>query len=250
MSSLTISAIAFTCVFGGALVGMVLRATLPKEQLSSESRDVVKLAMGTVATMSAIILGLLVSSAKAYYDTVNRELTEMSAKIVLLDRVLAHYGPESKGARDLLRASTENFLETAWSKDSSQPIRPSPSGAGEAIYDKIQDLSPKDDTQRSLLARSLNIAIDLGQTRLLMIEQSTATISVPLLLVVVFSLSITFASFSLHASPNPTVIASLILCGFAVAATLFMIMEMYSPFQGLIQIPKDPLRSALKQLGR
>jgi sensor histidine kinase regulating citrate/malate metabolism len=97
MSSLTISAIALTCVLGGALVGMLLRATLPKEQLSPESRDVVKLAMGTVATMSAIILGLLVSSAKGYYDTENRELTEMSTKIILLDRILAHYGPEAIG---------------------------------------------------------------------------------------------------------------------------------------------------------
>src|SRR5262245_53341656 len=103
MSSVTISVIVFSCVFGGALLGMFLRQTLPKEQLSAESRDVVKLAMGTIATMTAVILGLLVASAKAYYDSQSHEVTEVSAQVVLLDRILAHYGPETKTARDQLR---------------------------------------------------------------------------------------------------------------------------------------------------
>jgi hypothetical protein len=94
VSSQAVTLIVFVCVFGGALLGIVLRTTLPEEHLSAASRDVVKLAMGTIATMSAVIMGLLVASAKGYYDTQNAELTQMSARIVLLDRILAHYGPE------------------------------------------------------------------------------------------------------------------------------------------------------------
>jgi hypothetical protein len=250
MSSVAIAGIAFGFVFGGALVGVLLRATLPKQQLIQESRDVVKLAMGVIATMTAVVLGMLVASAKGYYDTQSRELTEISAKIVLLDRILAHYGPETKEARDALRNGVAQMLDKLWSDDSAESSKGKLGGAGEALYDMIQNLSPQNDTQRSLQGRALNLAVDLGQTRLLMYEQGTTSISLPLLLVVVFSLSITFASFSLHASPNPTLIVTLVLCALSVSGTLFLVMEMYTPFHGLIQIPADPLRNALTQLGK
>jgi hypothetical protein len=257
MSSVAIAGIAFGFVFGGAMIGVILRATLPKEQLVPESRDVVKLAMGVIATMTAVVLGMLVASAKGYYDTQSRELTEMSSKIVLLDRILAHYGPEAKEARDALRGSVEDMLDTIWSND-AKPSKTNPGGAGkmnfggagEALYDRIQNLTPQNDTQRSLQGRAINLAVDVGQTRLLMYEQATTSISLPLLLVVVFSLSITFASFNLHASPNSTLIVTLVLCALSVAGTLFLVLEMYTPFHGMIQIPADPLRNALAQLGR
>lgn len=250
MSSLSIAAIAFACVFGGALVGVLLRATLPKQHLVPESRDVVKLAMGVIATMTAVVLGLLVASAKGYYDTQSRELTEMSAKVVMFDRILAHYGPEAKEARDLLRSSVVDMINRTWPKDSSQPAHLEPFGSGALIYEKVQALTPQNDFQRSLQSRALALAMDVGQTRMLMFEQASTSVSVPLVLVVVFSLSITFASFSLHASPNPTVIVTLILCALSVAGTLFLILEMYTPFHGLIQIPSDPLQKALAELGR
>src|SRR5262249_47918856 len=187
MSSVTISIIVFSCVFGGALLGMFLRHTLPKEQLSAESRDVVKLAMGTIATMTAVILGLLVASAKAYYDSQGHEVTEVSAQIVLLDRILAHYGPEAKTARDQLPGAVVEMLDRIWSKESSQPLKVEPVGANEIIYDEIQQLSPQSDSQRSLQTRALNLAMTIGQTRWLMFEQASSSISRPLLLVVIFS---------------------------------------------------------------
>jgi hypothetical protein len=250
MSSVTISILVFSCVFGGALLGMFLRHILPKDQLSTESRDVVKLAMGTIATMTAVILGLLVASAKAYYDSQSHELTEVSAQIVLLDRVLAHYGPESKTARDQLHGAVVQMLDGLWSTGSSQPSKAAPVRTNELIYDEIQRLSPQGDAQRSLQTRALNLAMTVGQTRWLMFEQASSSISMPLLLVVIFSLTITFTSFSLHAAPNPTVIVTLVLCALAVAATLFLILQLYTPFSGLIQIPSDPLRNALNRLGQ
>jgi hypothetical protein len=250
ISLLTISVVVFAFVFGGSLVGIFLRARLPQEQLSPESRDVVKLGMGIIATMSAVVLGLLVASAKGYYDTQNHELTDVSARIVHLDRVLAHYGPEAKEARDLLRDIVVHLLDKIWRKGSLQTLGTEAEGEGAALFDKILHLSPQNDAQRDLRARALGLAMDLGENRWLMFEQASTSISVPLLLVVVFSLSITFASFTLHASPNPTVIATLALCAISVSATIFLILSMYRPFEGLIQVPSDPLRNALAQLGR
>lgn len=250
MNSLIVSVTVFACAFGGALLGVLLRIRLPKENLSEESRDVVKLAMGTIATLTAVVLGLLVASAKGYYDSQGRELTEMSARIVLLDRVLAHYGPEAKDARNQLRESALRFLDKMWSQHSSGPSQVEPSLAGEVAFDKIQELSPQNELQRSLQARALNLAMEVGQTRWLMFEQASVSISTPMLLVLIFALTITFTSFSLHAAPNPTVIVTLLLCALAVASTVFLIVAMYRPFQGMIQISSDPLRNALAHLGQ
>jgi len=249
MNDLTVSGIVFASVFGGALLGVLLRAILPKDNLSPESRDVVKLAMGTIATMTAVVLGMLVASAKGYYDNQSRELTEMSARFVLLDRILSHYGPEAKEARDALRESVVRLVEI-WAHPYAAPPKAEPSFAGEAVLDKIQELLPKNDAQRSLQARAMNLAVEMGETRWLMFEQASISISTPMLLVVIFALTITFTSFSLHSAPNPTMIVTLILCSLAVAGTILLIMELYRPFQGIIHIPMDPLRNALAQLGR
>lgn len=151
MNSVTISLIVLACVIGGALIGLLLGTVLPPNHLSGDSKDVVKVGMGLVGTMTAILLGLLVASAKSFYDTQNDELTEISAKVILLDRVLAHYGPEAKEARDLLRVAVTRLLDTMWSRggrENSQ-IASTPGGA-EILYEKIQELSPQNDAQHSL----------------------------------------------------------------------------------------------------
>jgi hypothetical protein len=251
MSSIAISLIVFVCVFGGALFGMFLRAALPKHHVSAESSDVVKMGMGLVATLSALVLGLLVASAKGSYDAQSTELTQMSAKLVLLDRVLAHYGAETKEARELLRAAVARVLDQMWSKHrrSSSPSEPSSSGA-EVLFDKIQGLSPKDDTQGSLKAQALSIAMGVGQTRWLMYEQGTTSISLPMLSVLVFWLTTLFISFGLFAPHNGTVIASLFISALSVSGAILLILELYTPYAGLIQVSSAPLRAALAHLGQ
>jgi len=172
MNTLETSAIVFICIFGGALLGFWLRAVLPEDHLSPTSRDLVKLGMGTIATMTALVLGLLVASAKNNYDAQSRELTEMSAKIIVLDRVLSHYGPEAKEARDLLQVVVTRLIERTWPTSKAGRTMAEPSAPrSEVLYDKIQELVPTNDTQRSLQTRALNIAVDIGQMRWLMIEQ-------------------------------------------------------------------------------
>ena len=250
MSSITISLIVFACVFGGALLGIFLHVSLPQHHLANESKDIVKLGMGLVGTMAALVLGLLVASAKGSYDAQSAELTQMSANIALLDRGLALYGPETKETRALLRGAVVRILDQMWSKDgaSSSPMA-APSG-GEILYEKIQALSPKNDMQRSLQGQALSIAVDIGKTRWLMYAQQATSVSMPLLIVLVLWLTVIFISFGLFAPFNGTVVSSLLVSALSVSGAIFLILEMYSPYDGLIQISSAPLRAALAQLGQ
>jgi hypothetical protein len=251
MNSIAIRLIVFACVFGGALFGMFLRGVLPEHQLSADSKDTVRIGMSLIGTLTALVLGLLIASAKSYYDNQSSELTEMSAKVVLLDRVLAHYGPETKEDRDLLRSAVARMLEGLWPENPGQHPQMLPTAAGgEIIYDKIQELSPRNDTQRSLQAQALSMGIDIGKMRWMMFEQAGSFVSIPLLAVLVFWLATIFTSFGLFAPRNATALATLFVCALSVSGAIFLILEMYSPFQGLMQISSDPLRNALAHLGQ
>src|SRR6267154_5019 len=114
MSSLTIALISAACIFGGALLGLFLQGLLPEHHLRDASKDTVKVAAGTIATLSALVLGLLVGSAKNSFDSANAAITQSGAKIILLDRVLSVYGPESKPARDQLRQAVVAGIEMFW----------------------------------------------------------------------------------------------------------------------------------------
>lgn len=236
------SLIVFACVFIGGMLGLYVGPMLPAEHVSSESRDVVRLVMGLVATTVALVLGLLVASAKSFYDTQNNEMTQLAANLVLLDRVLAHYGPEATDTRASLRASAEHWAEVM------QPgigLR-----HGEFVLDQIQALSPKDDNQRTMKAQALSLAIQMGQTRWLIFAQNTIPVPKLLLLVLIFWLTVLFISFGLFAPRNLTVRSGLFISALAVAGAVFLILEMYHPHGGSIQVSDAPLRAALAQLGQ
>ncbi len=252
MSSLTISFIVFACVSCGALAGMALHRALPEHHLSPESREVIKLGMGLIATMTALVLGLLVASAKTSYDNQSSELTDLSAKVVLFDRALAHYGPETQEARGLLRAIVQRVIDQTWPAEGShsRQIPAAPGGPAEALYDAVQGLSPKNDAQRALQAQALSLMVDLGHTRWLMAEQGKNPMPTAFLVVVVLWLVVMFAGFGLFAPRNTTVVITLLLCALSVSAAIFLILELYRPFQGVIQISSAPLRFALAHLGQ
>ena len=252
MGSLALSAIVFACVFGGAMCGILLNRALPPTHLSADSKDVVRMGMGLVATMAALVLGLLVSSAKSFYDAQSTELTQMSASVILLDRLLANYGPETKGARDLLIGTVADSINKIWPQERTQPSKlgaPSTTSP-EALISEIQALSPKDERQRSIQAQAVTMVMGLAHTRWLMYEQGANSVSKPMLAILVFWLSAIFVSFGLFAPRNATVVIALFVAGLSVSGAIFLILEMYSPFGGLIEISSGPLRATLTQLGR
>ncbi|HTY78352.1 MAG TPA: hypothetical protein VMI34_11090 [Candidatus Bathyarchaeia archaeon] len=251
MSSLAISVITLGCVFGGALIGMILQTVLPRHHLSEETKDVVKLGMGLVGTMAALVLGLLVASAKGSYDTQSTEVTDLAANVVLLDRALAHYGPEAKELRGGLSNAVSAIMGQIWSQGPGSSGRVgAPAFQGEAFYDRIQQLSPKDDNQRALQAQALGLAVSMGKTRWLMYAQNVVGVSVPMLVILVGWLAVIFASFGLFAPRNATVLVSLFVSALSVSGAILLILEMYAPYSGLIQISDAPLRAALTNLGR
>jgi hypothetical protein len=254
MTTLTISGIVFACIFGGAILGMILRAVLPEKHLNAESKDLVKLGMGLVGTMTALVLGLLVASAKSSFDAQRNGLAQLSGNVIFLDRALAHYGAESKDAREMLRASVADMLQRTWPGENGQPgpteTKSGTEGKYEGFYEKIQELAPKNDAQRAWQAQALKTATDMAQTRWVLFAQKGSSIPTPFLVVMVAWLTLILASFSLFAPPNATVFITLLVCTLAVSSAVFLILELDRPFDGVMQISSAPLRNALAQLGR
>jgi len=245
------SLISFAFIFGGTLLGMLLRVKLPEPHLSADSKDVVRLGMGLVATIAALVLGLLIASAKTSYDERSTQVKQMTAKMILLDSLLERYGAETRPARILLRRIAPS-LDRIWRDNRSASANATPyeaSAAAEAFYDKLEELSPRNDTQRSLYARAIQISTDVAETRLMVFAQADNSIPMPFLAVLVFWLTIIFASFSLFARPNATVVAALFICALSASTSIFLILELSQPFAGLMRISSASLGSALAPLG-
>lgn len=250
MTYIATSAITFCLIFGAGLLGMLLRRALPEDHLSDSSKDVVKLGMGLVGTMAALVLGLLIYSAKAAYDTQTTALLKLSANIILLDRTLELYGPEAQPERALLRSEVVHILDRLWPHKMSEMVQLTPAGRLSGLYDSIARLSPEDDRQRLLRSDALGLATEIGQARWLMYEQGTTMVSKPLVVVVVFWLTFIFLSWGLFAPVNGTVIASFFVSAFSVSVALFLVQEMYMPYAGILRVSSLPLRAALSQLGQ
>ena len=250
MSPITISLVVFGCVFGGALVGIFIHSFLPNHHLDSDSKEAVRLAMGLVGTTLALVLGLLIASGKGYFDTQSSEVTQVAADAVLLDKILSHYGPETKEIRALLRSSVAHMVDVTWARDDSDNTEFSTSSTSEDLVDKIQGLTPQNDNQRFLQSQALATAIKLGQTRSLMLAQQTAAVPTRLLAILVLWLVLLFMSFGLFVRGNLTVVVSQFASALAVCSAIFLILEMYQPYGGLIQVSSAPLRAALMGIGQ
>ncbi len=251
MSAMAISWITFGCLFGGALAGMLFRRIVPEHHLGADSKDVIKVAMGLLATMAALVLALLISSAKTSYDTQNNEVTQMAADFIQLDRVLAHYGPETKDGRALLYATVAQGLGQTRSETTyhSGILDVTTAGANR-FFEKIQQLEPRSDFQRSLYAQAMQLSAELSRLRALLLGQTGGSIPMPFLVVLVFWLAMLFTSFGLFAPSNATVIGVLSVCALSIAGAIFLVLEMDRPFEGLIQISSAPLHNALAHLGK
>jgi hypothetical protein len=243
MSAWIIAVVVFACVYGGALLGFALR--VPEGHRDSDSREVLKVSTGLVGTMAALVLGLLVASAKSSYDNQRDELIQVCADVSLLDRALANFGPESIDTRVQLRQTVEGAFSQLWSRN----VEP-PTTAGESFYTSLNQLEPTTDKQRAIKAGAMDLAMSIGKTRWLLHAQNASAISTPLLVIVVFWLTILFIGFGVYASPNATVRIALFVCALSVSAAIFLILEMDRPFSGLIRIPDAPLREVVSRIGK
>jgi hypothetical protein len=253
MSALAIGGIVFGCVFGGAMLGMVLGATLPKHHLSNDSKDVIKIAVALIATLSALVLGLLIASAKSSFDDKDIETRRGAARAILLDRTMAEYGPETRQIRDRLREILAMRIARIWPEEDQHKMAPQAIGQGpatEEIQRQLLDLSPQNDAQRWLKSTALQITNEMAGARWLVFEQTGSAIQWPFLMILIFWLAMIFASFGLFAPRNGSVIFVLFICALSVAGALFLIVQMDQPYSGLIKISSAPVRAALSELGQ
>jgi hypothetical protein len=251
MNTTLTALIVFGCLVGAVLLGRALRRVLPEEHLTADSRDTIKLAMGLVATMAALVLGLLVSSAKGSYDTERNEVIQMAAKVAFFDRVLATYGPEAAEARAGFHEVVKEAVGQMWPGEAGVPAHLAPNTrAGNTVFSAIENLSPHDDAQRKLKDQATTLATDFAQLRSLLVAQSVASISKPMLIILVSWLVVIFLGFSVLAPPNATVILALMISAIAVSGAIFLILELDQPFGGVIRISSEPMLNALHQFAK
>jgi hypothetical protein len=253
VNSMTVGLIVFACVFGGALFGLYLSTKVAAHHLSADSKDTMKMALGVIGTLAALVLGLLLASAKNSFDAKGNGINKVSADLVLLDRALARYGPETRDARDLLRKSIAAVIQRVWSEEELQVAKfdTIEAAAGlEAVEGRVWDLSPRTDAQHGLQSRALSIISEIAQERTLMLERTKTTIPTPFLIVLVWWFTIIFACLSLFAPRNALVMAIMFACALSVSAAIVLILELDSPYQGVIRLSSAPLRNALAHMGR
>ena len=249
MNTTLTALIVFGCLVGAVLIGRTLRRLLPETHLSTDSKDAVKLAMGLVATMSALVLGLLVSSAKATYDTQRTEVIQMAGQITFLDRILAAYGPAAAGVRVQLRGMVEEATQRMWPGQMRRPVDRTPDvQAGNLVYASLQHLSPQNEIQTAIKSQATALAVNLAQVRSLLAAQSVPSISQAMLIILVAWLVVIFVGFTIVAPPNATTTLALMVSALAVSGAIFLILELDQPFGGLIGISSEPMVNALHQL--
>jgi hypothetical protein len=251
MNATVVTVLAFGGILGASLLGMLLKRVLPDAHLTAETKETVRVAMALVATMTALLLGLLIASAKGSYDTQRGQVILLAGKLGYLERVLTLYGPEAAEVRTTLHRGTEELIEILWPDSSTQAIpQDSAISRGEALFMSVHKLAPQTEEQRALKSEAMDTVTEIGKTRWLLAAQSDSSIPKPLLIMVVVWLAVISLSFGLFAPANKTVVVFMIIVSLLVSSALFLILELDRPFDGVIQVSSTRMRGALGDLGQ
>ncbi len=253
MTPTAIAILAFVLTFGSAWVGMRLGAVLPDHHLDGHSQDAVKLAIGLVATMTALVLGLVTASTKSSFDEQNSAVKQTAAELLSLDRALARFGPETAEIRQGLKRAIEHRVEVVWGRSSQSDDRLDPSRfaqGAESLESQVFHLAPKNDDQRWFRDQALKISEQLLDERWIMFASAESSVPALFIVMLLFWLAITFASFGVFAPRNRTVVAALLVSALSVAGAVFLVLELDQPFDGLIRVSSDPVRNAVTHMGQ
>jgi Protein of unknown function (DUF4239) len=256
VTPLSISIVTFALVFSGALVGMRLRRALSEDNLREEVRDVIKLSTGLIGTMAALVLGLLIASAKNTYDTKSAQIRQITADIILIDLDLERYGPEAQDLRVMLRDAILPMIAQIWNEGERAKLSAySATVEAKELLKRFQQLQPDNDSKRAIHEQVLSAAANLSQARLSLFTESNDGIPTPFLAILILWLAIIFTSFGLlvrpdHAGHSRIVIVTFFVGALSVASSIFLILEMGRPFAGLMQISSEAPRHALAPLSQ
>jgi hypothetical protein len=250
VTALIVAVFTFALVFGGALLGMYFRNALSEHHLREDVRDVIKLSTGLIGTMAALVLGLLIASAKGSYDTKNTQIKQITANIIQIDLDLERYGPDAQNVRIALREAIPPLIDRIWNEGNRVKFSPFSATVEAAEFlKKLQQLRPNNDSQRTFQAQVLNAVASLTQARLSLFTQSNDAIPAPFLGILILWLAVIFTSFGLFVRPSRIAVVTFFIGGLSVASAIFLILEMGQPFTGLMQISSEAPRHALGPLG-
>jgi hypothetical protein len=233
------------------MLGMLVSRILPQNHLTDETKSVVTVSMGVVGTLTALVLGLLLAAAASSFNTKNEEVILIAADVIRVDRLLRRYGPEAEGLRDLLRRHTAMKIQDLFPKGTTKPPNlqnPRTVAVLEELGERLAAFDASNPIQRRLQSQALQLVSAIAGARWLLAEQSTIGIEIPLLVLVVFWLSLLFLSFGLFAPRNATAILALFLCAVAVAGAIEMTQDLNVPFRGIIRISSKPMKDALDEI--
>jgi len=251
MTNIIIGAISFVTIFGGVLLGRFAARRLPSHHLSSETQSAVTVSIAVIGTLSALVLGLMISAANSSFSARADEVRQLSLQLIRIERNLRRYGPEADNARAKLHAWATAKAQQLFPEEGQPP--PSSQTTIE-LLEKVQDallvLTPKDERQKYLHTLCLTLSSNLIQARWALEARSGHSIPIPFLVLLIFWLAIVFASFGLFAPANPTAMLALLLCALAVAGGIVLIEDLDNPGSGFIQIPSDSMRRALVEINR
>ena len=234
----------------GAVLGVMLRRWLPDHHLNDHARDIVRLGAGLVGTIAALVLGLLINSASSGFEAQRNEVRLIAADVILLDDLLEQYGPEATPIRIRLREAVGQMVDRIWSVRGSGglPVGYGVGTMGARVYADIHALPAETVVKKALVAQALQMAIPISQARLMLYERSKSTLPAPILVVLLFWLTVLFTSYCLFSPVNPTSAVALGLVALSASAALFLILEMGEPFSGFMQISSLSIRTALSPI--
>ena len=240
----------FIALVLGMTVGMGLRRHLAADCLDAPAKEVIRLGAGFLATLSAVLISLMIASAKDSYDSQNAHFRTLAAYLVETDQLLVQYGPEATEVRILMRQALPAAVDRIWREKQSgwQDSAFTAASLAEQLGGTIAALSPKTDAQRALRRRLEEASKSIADTRLLMFADGETAIQAPFLLILMFWLAVVFAGYSLFVEPSRVVIAALLIFALSISSALFLVADLSQPFVGLMQIPKEQLRHALAPL--
>jgi hypothetical protein len=246
--ALIIAGTAFVLIVLSIVGGLWLRYRLPEHHLSGDSKDVIRLATALIGTMAAVVLALLFASTRTSYEATNGHVARLTAGIVELDQLLKEYGgPRGAALRRSLRDDVAYMIAAIWRDDATPtPELLRPVAQEETVLYQLRELAPTTPVQSSLQARALAVSTDIDQTRLTLFSQPPDSLSKPFITVLVIWLCFIFASFSMSAKANPTLVIVLLTCALTASTAIYLILELGQPFDGLLQISNSGLKAALK----
>jgi hypothetical protein len=249
MIHLIIGLISFAAIFAGALVGLFARKYLPGHHLSNETQSAVTVAVAVLGTLAALVLGLMITAANSSFSARSDEVRELSLQTIRMDRNLRRYGPETAEARAAVRMWAAAKLQQLFPDKGKPPVYPETTIIMlENVQDAVIALTPQNERQKYLRTLCLTLSSTMIQARWKLEQRVGHSIPVPFLVLLIFWLSIVFASFGLFAPANPTVIVALLLCSVAVSGGIYLIEELDKPLSGFIHISPDSMRKALVEI--